>query len=348
MSENQNSSANITVIGVGNSGIKTINSMIDAQIMNVNFLSVSLFDLELKKSKASNKLLLAEKTVNPKTNKNSDILSDLVLSKEEELALILKDTNIVFLVGGMGGVTATAVMPLIASCVKKMNILTIAITTKPYSFEGSVRARTAKQGLVKLSDCVDTLIIIANDNLKKYNGGIKNLKDAFFMVDQVLIECVKNIASIISTPGLIKIDFSDLSNAMTNAGYANIGFSEASGKDKAKNAAMGAINNPILDCDLSKAKEVVINVTANSNISLDETEIVTNLIVEKLNENTNIYFSLVIDDNLGDTLKVAIIAIGDTSHILMFDEDLKVIYNEPKNKDDKSFESILELFKNPQ
>ncbi len=348
MSELDMNKINITVIGIGNSGIKAVNSMIEANIGDINYITVSLFELELNKSNAQKRLLLAEKTLNPKINQDKDLLTELILSKEDELALMLGDTHIAFLVGGMGGVTATTVMPLIAENVKKRNILTIAITTKPYSFEGTVRARTAKQGIAKLADCVDTLIMIANDNLKKYNGGIKNIKDAFSIVDKVMIDCVKNFTDIIVKPGFIKLDFSILADALTNAGYANIGFGEGKGRDKAKQAAMNAANSPIFDCDISKAKTIIINITANSEIGLNETEIVTALISKDLGENTNICFSLVTDDTYEDKLDVTIIAISETSHILMLDEGLKVIYNQPKAKSDKSFESILELFKNPQ
>ena len=216
----------------------------------------------------------------------------------------------VFVTAGMGGGTGTGAAPVIAKIAKDLGILTVGVVTKPFAFEGKKRMTQAEQGIAELTPCVDSLIIVPNEGLKKVSDTTITLLNAFEMSDDVLRQGVQSISDLILLPGLINLDFADVTSVMKDAGNAHMGMGKASGKDKAKIAATKAISSPLLETSIDGAKGVIINITASSDISLEDIDTAATMIKDKVSEDANIIWGAVIDDKMNDEMSVTVIATG--------------------------------------
>ena len=301
----------IKVIGVGGGGGNAVNRMVSTGIKNVEFIAVNTDEPVLRLSKATQKIHIGEKLTRGKgAGANPAIGQSAAEESKEEIAALLKDTDMVFVTAGMGGGTGTGAAPVIAKIAKDMGILTVGVVTKPFAFEGKKRMTQAEQGIAELTPCVDSLIIVPNEGLKKVSDTTITLLNAFEMSDDVLRQGVQSISDLILLPGLINLDFADVTSVMKDAGNAHMGMGKASGKDKAKIAANKAISSPLLETSIDGAKGVIINITASSDISLEDIDTAATMIKDKVSEDANIIWGAVIDDKMNDEMSVTVIATG--------------------------------------
>ena len=216
----------------------------------------------------------------------------------------------VFITTGMGGGTGTGAAPVVAKVAKEMGILTIGIVTKPFSFEGRKRMLQAEAGIVQLRDYVDSLVVIPNERLKQISENRITLANAFEYADDILRHGVQSISDLINTPGIVNLDFADVSSVMRNAGYAHMGVGTGTGRDKAEVAAKAAISSPLLETSISGATGILINITASPDISLDEVETASAMITQEAHPDATIIWGAAFDNTLEDTIKVTVIATG--------------------------------------
>ena len=301
----------IKVIGVGGGGGNAVNRMVAMDIKNVEFIAVNTDGPVLRLSKASQKIQRGEKITRGKgAGAMPEIGKSAAEESKDEIANVLKDADMVFVTAGMGGGTGTGAAPVIAKIAKDMGILTVGVVTKPFAFEGKKRMNQAEQGIAELSPCVDSLIIVPNEGLKKVSDTAITLLNAFEISDDVLRQGVQSISDLILLPGLINLDFADVTSVMKDAGYAHMGMGKASGKDKAKAAATKAISSPLLETSIDGAKGVIINITASSDISLEDIDTASTMIKDKVSDDANISWGAVIDDKMNDEMSVTVIATG--------------------------------------
>ena len=299
----------IKVIGVGGGG-NAINRMVSSEVQNVEFIAINTDEHVLQFSKADKKVQIGEKITRGKgAGSLPSIGQQSAEESKEEIAALLKDTDMVFVTAGMGGGTGTGAAPVVAQIAKEMGILTVAVVTKPFAFEGKKRMAQAEQGIQELATSVDSLIIVPNERLKYFSDQSITLKNAFSIADDVLRQGVQSISDLILVPGLVNLDFADVT-AMKNAGYAHMGIGKASGKDKATLAAEQAISSPLLETAIDGAKGVIINVTASADISLEDIDIASTMISNKASEDANIIWGAVINENMEDEISVTVIATG--------------------------------------
>ena len=301
----------IKVIGVGGGGGNAINRMVTMEVKNVEFISINTDDHVLRLSKASQTIQIGEKLTKGKgAGSMPEIGQKAAEESKDEIAAVLKDTDMVFVTAGMGGGTGTGAAPVIAKIAKDMGILTAAVVTKPFAFEGKRRMAQAEQGIQALAACVDSLIIVPNERLKYVSDTPITLQNAFAIADDVLRQGVQSISDLILLPGLVNLDFADVTSVMKDAGYAHMGMGKASGKDKAKVAADKAISSPLLETSIDGAKGVIINITASSDVSLEDIDTASTMIKDKVSEDANIIWGAVIDDKMNDEMSVTVIATG--------------------------------------
>ena len=278
----------IKVIGVGGGGGNAVNRMVTTGIKNVEFIAVNTDEPVLRLSKATQKIHIGEKLTRGKgAGANPAIGQSAAEESKDEIAALLKDTDMVFVTAGMGGGTGTGAAPVIAKIAKDLGILTVGVVTKPFAFEGKKRMTQAEQGIATIT-----------------------LLNAFEMSDDVLRQGVQSISDLILLPGLINLDFADVTSVMKDAGNAHMGMGKASGKDKAKIAATKAISSPLLETSIDGAKGVIINITASSDISLEDIDTAATMIKDKVSEDANIIWGAVIDDKMNDEMSVTVIATG--------------------------------------
>lgn len=301
----------IKVIGVGGGGGNAINRMVSSEVQNVEFIAINTDEHVLQFSKADKKVQIGEKITRGKgAGSLPSIGQQSAEESKEEIAALLKDTDMVFVTAGMGGGTGTGAAPVVAQIAKEMGILTVAVVTKPFAFEGKKRMAQAEQGIQELATSVDSLIIVPNERLKYLSDQSITLKNAFSIADDVLRQGVQSISDLILVPGLVNLDFADVTAIMKNAGYAHMGIGKASGKDKATLAAEQAISSPLLETAIDGAKGVIINVTASADISLEDIDIASTMISNKASEDANIIWGAVINENMEDEISVTVIATG--------------------------------------
>lgn len=301
----------IKVIGVGGGGGNAINRMVSSEVQNVEFIAINTDEHVLQFSKADKKVQIGEKITRGKgAGSLPSIGQQSAEESKEEIAALLKDTDMVFVTAGMGGGTGTGAAPVVAQIAKEMGILTVAVVTKPFAFEGKKRMAQAEQGIQELATSVDSLIIVPNERLKYFSDQSITLKNAFNIADDVLRQGVQSISDLILVPGLVNLDFADVTAIMKNAGYAHMGIGKASGKDKATLAAEQAISSPLLETAIDGAKGVIINVTASADISLEDIDIASTMISNKASEDANIIWGAVINENMEDEISVTVIATG--------------------------------------
>ena len=301
----------IKVIGVGGGGGNAVNRMVATEVKNVEFIAINTDEHVLRLSKASQKIQIGEKLTRGKgAGSMPSIGQSAAEESRDEIAALLKDTDMVFVTAGMGGGTGTGAAPVVAKIAKDMGILTVGVVTKPFAFEGKRRMTQAEQGIAELSACVDSLIIVPNERLKYVSDTSITLQNAFAIADDVLRQGVQSISDLILLPGLVNLDFADVTAVMKDAGFAHMGMGSASGKEKASIAAHKAISSPLLETSIDGAKGLIINITASSDVSLDDIDTASTLIKDKVSEDANIIWGAVIDDKMDDTMNVTVIATG--------------------------------------
>lgn len=301
----------IKVIGVGGGGGNAVNRMVKMGVRSVEFIAINTDDSVLQFSSAGQKIQIGEKITHGKgAGSKPEVGREAAEENREEIQAVLKDTDMVFITAGMGGGTGTGAAPIVAEVAHEMGILTVAIVTKPFAFEGKRRMEQAEQGIACLRENVDSLIVVPNERLKFASEQRITLKNAFDIADDVLRQGVQSISDLILIPGLVNLDFADVTSVMKEAGYAHMGIGFATGKEKAEEAARMAITSPLLETSIDGAKGVIINITASSDIGLDEISLASSMITDQADADANIIWGAVLDENMEDEMSVTVIATG--------------------------------------
>lgn len=310
--ENNNNAAHIKVIGVGGGGGNAVNTMIREGLSNVDFIIANTDMQAINASSAEVRLQLGSNlTKGLGAGANPEVGREAALEDRERIAEVLQGADMVFITAGMGGGTGTGAAPVVAQVAKEMGILTIGVVTKPFVFEGKRRKSFADKGLQELKSAVDTLITIPNQRLINLAGESTSIIDAFKKADEVLVKAVRGISDLITIPGLINLDFADVRTIMNGQGLAMMGTGEAEGHERAREAAQRAISSPLLeDIDISGAMGVLLNITGSSSMTLHEVNDAAMMIQEAAHEDANIIFGAVIDEKMGNNIRITVIATG--------------------------------------
>jgi len=303
--------AKIKVIGVGGAGGSSINRMIEHGIQGVEFVAINTDVQALHHNKANKKLHIGKSiTRGLGAGMNPELGMRSAEESQNEIREILKDSDMVFLVCGLGGGTGTGASPVVAEIARDLGALTVAVVTKPFSFEGNQRRNVADKGFTELSDKIDTIITISNDKLLQVIDKKTSLLDSFAVADDTLRQGVQGIAEIITVPGIINADFADVKSVMEGAGSALMGIGSASGDNKAIEAAKTAINSSLLDMSITGARGVVFTITGGPSLSMNEVNEAAKIITASADEDAKIIFGAVIDQNLKDEIKITVVATG--------------------------------------
>ena len=310
--EDHNEEAVIKVIGVGGGGGNAVEHMVSQTIEGVEFITANTDSQALRNSSANVTLQLgADVTKGLGAGANPEIGRCAAEEDRETIRQTLEGADMIFIAAGMGGGTGTGAAPVVAEVAKEMGILTVAVVTKPFPFEGKKRMNYADQGIEFLGKNVDSLITIPNEKLLKVLGPGTSLLDAFKAANNVLLGAVQGIAELITRPGLINVDFADVRTVMSEMGTAMMGSGIASGEDRAEEAAEAAISSPLLeDVDLAGARGILVNITAGMDISIDEFETVGNAVKAFASENATVVVGAVIDPEMTEELRVTVVATG--------------------------------------
>ncbi len=301
----------IKVIGVGGGGSNVVNRMVESGVKGVDFIAVNTDKQALSGSNATMKIQIGEKlTEGQGAGSKPDVGRQSAEESRGALSKVLEDTDMVFITAGMGGGTGTGAAPIIADLAKEMDILTVGVVTKPFSFEGRLRMQQAEEGIENLRSKVDSLVIIPNDRLKYVTEQKITLSNAFAVADDVLRQAVQSISDLIKETGFINLDFADVSAVMKDAGMAHMGVGRAAGKNKAEEAARLAVSSPLLETSINGARGVLVNVTGSSGVGLEEVELAANLVQEAADPNALIIFGATFDETLEDEIVVTVIATG--------------------------------------
>jgi len=305
-------SAVIKVIGVGGGGGNAVNTMITSSIHKVDFIVANTDAQALRTSKAPVKLQIGrELTKGLGAGSKPEVGSAAALENKEQLAEAIKGSDLVFIAAGMGGGTGTGAAPVIAEAARETGVLTVGVVTKPFTYEGKARSILAEQGIAELKKHVDSLIIIPNDRLISLASKKMSLFDAFKPSDDVLRQAVQGISELITSTGLMNLDFADVRTVMSVRGMAMMGIGMGSGDNRAADAVNNAISSPLLeDNDISGAKGVLVNITGSATMTMDDYNTVNRIVHEKVHEDANIKIGVVRDDEMGDNIKVTVIATG--------------------------------------
>lgn len=304
--------ARIKVIGVGGSGKNAVNHMIESRLEGVEFIAVNTDTQDLHHSKAKKKIHIGKNlTKGLGTGMNSTLGQRAAEETKEEMLEALKGADMVFIACGMGGGTGTGASPVVAKTAKEMGALTVAVVTKPFFFEGAQRMRSANSGLENLQREVDALIVIPNDKLLTNIEKHTTAKDAFKMCDEILHEAVEGISDLITTPGIINVDFADIRAIMENAGSALMGVGKASGENRAVEAAKAAINSPLLDVSINGAKGVLFAIAGGDDLTMNEIQEAAKIITESIDPDAKVIFGAIKDERLKkNEVKITVIASG--------------------------------------
>lgn len=304
--------AKIKVIGVGGGGCNAVNTMIRSGLTGVEYIVANTDSQALNANMAGTKIQLGGNvTKGLGAGANPEVGRKSAIEDYERLSEALQGADMVFVTAGMGGGTGTGAAPVIAKLAREMGALTVGVVTKPFMFEGKKRARQADEGIQSLEESVDSLICIPNQRLLQLAGENLSLVDTFKAADEVLLNAVQGISDLINNTGLINADFADVSTVMTNKGLALMGTGTAAGAERAIKAAKTAISSPLLeDVSIDGATGIIINITGNSSLTTFETNQAVTLIMEAADEDAEIIFGTVIDDSMGENIKVTVIATG--------------------------------------
>lgn len=302
----------IKVVGVGGGGGNAVDHMVESGVDGVDFICANTDAQALRNAQAKTVIQLGSQvTKGLGAGANPDIGRQSALEDRERIAELLEGADMVFVTAGMGGGTGTGAAPVVAEIAKELGILTVGVVTKPFPFEGKKRMRSAQEGIEELKQHVHSLITIPNEKLQSVLGGSTSLLDAFKAANEVLLGAVKGIANLIVRPGMINVDFADVRTVMSEMGTAMMGTGVASGEGRAAEAAQAAISSPLLeDVDLRGARGILINITANESIALDEFSEVGEIVSELASEDANVIIGTAIDPDMGDEISVTVVATG--------------------------------------
>ena len=338
----------IKVVGVGGGGGNAVNRMVDAGIRNVEFVAINTDKAALYNSKAGTKIQIGDKTTAGKgAGANPEKGRAAAEESKDEIAAAIRDADMIFLTAGMGGGTGTGAAPIVAQIAKELGILTVGIVTKPFAFEGKSRMAQAEEGIARLSEQVDSLVIIPNERLKYVSEEKITFKNAFNIADDVLHQGVQSISELINVTALVNLDFADVTTIMKDAGYAHMGVGVATGRDKAEQAAKAAITSPLIETSMQNARGVIVSITGSEDIGLEEVELASNIIHEMAHPDATIIWGARLDDTLEDTIRVIVVATG------LGDEKKKdssapsiesILSSSSDAADDSEYEDVLSIF----
>jgi cell division protein FtsZ len=303
--------ARIKVVGIGGGGCNAVNRMIDEGLTGIEFISINTDAQALQFSKAKIRVRIGDKSTrglgaggDPKIGRSA------AEETAEELYEVLKGSDMVFVTAGLGGGTGTGAAPVVAQIAKEIGALTIGVVTRPFTFEGTHRAKSAQEGTIALKEHADTLIIIPNDRLLQIVDKRSGLQDAFKVADDVLRQGIQGISELITVPGLINLDFADVRTIMSEGGAALMAVGQATGEDRAVKAAEQAISNQLLDVTIDGARGILFNVTGGESLKLFEVNQAAAIIKETAHPDVNLIFGAVIDESMGENLRITVIATG--------------------------------------
>jgi len=302
----------IKVVGIGGSGCNAVSRMMKCKIQGVELVALNTDAQDVKKTRAHQKLRIGKKiTQGLGTGMNPEVGKRAALESREKISEILKGSDMVFITYGTGGGTGTGAGPVVAEIAKNQRALTVAVVTKPFSFEGVYRKKISEAGIRKLKEKVDTLVVIQNDKLLEILDQKTTISNAFWICDDILRQAVQGISDLITLSGIINVDFADVKVVMKNSGTALFGVGKAKGEKRAETAARLALNSPLLDVSCKGAKGVLFNVSGNKDVALSEIEEVAKVITQEVNSEAKVIFGAVQDEKLKKgEIKVTVIATG--------------------------------------
>ncbi len=299
----------IKVVGVGGGGGNAVNRMARAGLVGVEFIAINTDRQALYLSQATQKIQIGDKlTRGQGAGSNPEKGQRAAEESRDEIIAALKGADMVFITAGMGGGTGTGAAPVVAEIARDLGILTVGIVTKPFSFEGRKRMERAEAGITDLREHVDSLVVIPNERLKSVSETRITLANAFEAADDVLRQGVQSISQLVKVPGLVNLDFADVTAIMKDAGYAHMGIGRAQGKDKAEEAAKAAVSSPLLETSIDGARGVLINITASPDIDLEDVEQTSSAIQKAAHPDANIIWGAAFDENMEDEICVTVIA----------------------------------------
>ena len=307
-SNDEKTPARILVIGVGGAGNNAVNRMIDENVEGVELIAINTDKQILSQSRATTKIQIGEKLTKGLAGAKPEIGASAVEENREEITDIMKDANMVFVTCGMGGGTGTGAAPVVAEIARNLGILTVGVVTKPFSFEGKPRMNNAINGIAKLKENVDTLIVIPNDKLLQICDKRTSIPEALKKADEVLQQGVQGVTDLINKPGLINLDFADIQTVMRDKGVAHIGIGRASGDNKAVDAIKSAMDSPLLETTVTGATDIIVNFSGN--IGIVEAYDAITYLTEVAGDSANIIFGTVDNDVMGEDVCITIIATG--------------------------------------
>ena len=304
--------ARIKVIGVGGSGKNAVNHMVSSKIRGVEFIVMNTDAQDLHHSLAQKKIHIGKNlTRGLGTGMNPEIGRKAAEETKEEIQGVIKGADMVFIAGGMGGGTGTGAAPVVAAIAKEQGALTIGVVTRPFSFEGSHRGRLAEQGLDELRKQVDALIVVPNDRILSAAGKDTTFKEAFTMSDEILRQAVEGISDLITTPGIINVDFADIRAILSDSGSALLGIGSATGDNRAQEAALAAINSPLLELSVSGAKGVLFAIAGGDDLRMHEIQEAAKIITDSIDPDARVIFGAIHDEKLKkNEIKITVIASG--------------------------------------
>ena len=340
----------IKVVGVGGGGGNAVNRMVVAGVQGVEFVSINTDRQALYRSQATQKIQIGEKlTHGMGAGANPEKGQRAAEESREEITAALKGTDMVFITAGIGGGTGTGAAPVVAEIARDLGILTVGIVTKPFSFEGRRRMEQAENGIAALREHVDSLVVIPNERLKMVSEQRITLANAFEVADDVLRQGVQSISQLIKIPGLVNLDFADVTAVMKDAGYAHMGLGRAGGKEKAEAAAQAAIASPLLETTIDGARGVIINITSSPDIDLEDVEIASSMISRAAHPDATIIWGAAFDESMDDELCVTVIATGFVTDGSYKAQDGTVVapgqVTSPNVAEDDDYTDILGLFR---
>jgi cell division protein FtsZ len=300
---------NIKVVGVGGAGNNVVNRMIEANVQGVEFIAINTDRQVLAMSKALSTIQIGEKLTHGQgAGADPDVGRKSAEESRNNIIKSLENTDMVFITAGMGGGTGTGAAPIVADIAREMNILTVGVVTKPFSFEGRRRKDQAETGIDELLEKVDSLLVIPNDRLKFTTDQKITMINAFAIADAVLLQAVTSVSNLITDTGFINLDFADLSSILKSGGYAHMGVGRASGKNKAEDAAKAAVASPLMETSIEGARGVVVSITGSEDMTLDEVEAAAGMVERAAHPDANIIFGASFDPALNDEIRVVVIA----------------------------------------
>ena len=337
----------IKVVGVGGGGGNAINRMVNAGVRGVEFVAINTDKATLFHSKADQKIQIGEKSSNGMgAGGNPDNGRAAAEESRDEIAAAIRSADMIFITAGMGGGTGTGAAPIVASIAKELGILTVAIVTKPFAFEGKKRMSQAEAGIAALGEQVDSLVVIPNERLKYVSEQKITFKNAFIIADDVLRQGVQSISELINTTALVNLDFADVKSIMFDAGYAHMGVGVATGRDKAEQAARAAVTSPLIETSMDNARGVIISITGSDDVGLEEVELASSIISDMAHPDATIIWGAQLDDSLEDTIRVTVVATGLGEEKKRDGADLAALVSSSSDDDDESYGEVMKFFNN--